>query len=92
MREFRSYGSARGAAGNSRSYRERRAPLETVCSSPRSSRTPNFRKGPTAEYGEPRPSADECFYSHINTGKWTKLQRVLSVTRLELWRLAKTRR
>jgi hypothetical protein len=46
MREFRSYGSVRGAVGNNRPYREHRVALETVSSTPISCRTPTGRKGP----------------------------------------------
>ena len=46
MREFRSYGSARGAAGNSRSYREHRRARETVRCSLISGQTTFVSNGP----------------------------------------------
>ena len=45
MREFRSYGSVRGAVGNNRPYRERRTSLETVSCSPISRRNRFFAFG-----------------------------------------------
>ena len=64
MREYRSYGSVRGAVGNNRPYRERHTPLDTVSFTPISCRNRFFAFGPCAEYEQRRWSAEACFLRH----------------------------